>query len=83
MLLRIRTLDHIGLAREILARPLVHRVRLVAVDGAAGAGKSTFARSLAAALGGAPIVPIDDFLAWDDLTEFWPRGERGGVEPLF
>jgi uridine kinase len=79
----MRTLDHISLAREILARPLVHRVRLVAVDGAAGSGKSTFARSLAAALGGAPIVPIDDFLAWDDLTEFWPRLEREVLEPLF
>jgi hypothetical protein len=79
----VRTLDHATLAREILGRPLVHRARLVAVDGAAGSGKSTFARSLAEALGGAPVIPIDDFLAWDDLTEFWPRLEREVLEPLF
>jgi hypothetical protein len=26
---------------------------------------------------------MDDFLAWDDLTEFWPRLEREVLEPLF
>jgi uridine kinase len=79
----VTTLDYTTLARELLARPLAHGARLVAVDGAAGSGKSTFARALADALGGAPIVPIDDFLAWDDLTEFWPRLEREVLEPLF
>jgi uridine kinase len=78
-----RTHDHVALAREILARPLLHRARLVGVDGAAGSGKSSFARSLAEALGGAPVIPMDDFLAWDDLTEFWPRFEREVLEPLF
>jgi hypothetical protein len=78
----VRTLDHVTLAGEILARPLAHRVRLVAVDGFAGSGKSTFAASLAAVLGGAPVIPMDDFLAWDDLTEFWPRLEREVLEPL-
>lgn len=77
------TLDHPTLARRILARPLAQRARVVAVDGGAGSGKSTFARSLAEALGGVPIVPMDDFLAWDDLTEFWPRFEREVLEPLF
>jgi uridine kinase len=76
-------LDHRSLAREILARPLVHPVRLVAVDGAAGSGKSTFAHALAGALGNVPVIPMDDFLAWDDLTEFWPRLEREVLAPLF
>jgi uridine kinase len=79
----VPTLDHVTLAREILARPLARRARLVAVDGAAGSGKSTFARALADALGEVPLIPIDDFLAWDDLTEFWPRLEREVLAPLF
>jgi uridine kinase len=79
----VRTLDHRTLAREVLTRPLVRRVRLVAVDGAAGSGKSTFARELARSLGDVPVIPLDDFLAWDDLTEFWPRLEREVLEPLF
>lgn len=46
------------------ARPL-----LVAVDGPGGSGKSTFARRLSAALGGAPIVPTDDFASADTPLE--------------
>ena len=72
-----------SLAHQIMARPTVHAVRLVGVDGAAGSGKSTFAAKLAVALSGAPIIPIDDFLAWDDLQAFWPRFEAQVLEPLF
>ncbi len=36
-------------------------VRLVGIDGHAGSGKSTLARALAAALGGAPVLHLDDF----------------------
>src|SRR5947209_1987271 len=71
------------LAGAIRARPCRWPVRLVAIDGKAGAGKSTFARHLSEALGGAPILPVDDFLAWDDLVEFWPRLEREVFAPLF
>jgi uridine kinase len=70
------------LAREILARPCLHRVRLIAIDGGAGAGKTTFAARLAAALG-APIIQLDDFISWDDLEHFWPRLEAEVLEPLF
>jgi uridine kinase len=55
----------------------------VAVDGRAGSGKSTFAQCLSKALAGAPILPLDDFLSWDDLTEFWPRLEADVLLPLF
>jgi hypothetical protein len=79
----MHTLDHTTLARGILSIPTQAPTRLVAIDGAAGSGKSTFARELAAALGGVPVVPIDDFLAWDDLTEFWPRFEREVLAPIF
>jgi hypothetical protein len=75
--------DIVALAREILALPTKRHTRLVAIDGAAGSGKSTLARGLATALGGVPVVPIDDFLAWDDLTEFWPRFEREVLNPYF
>ena len=51
-------------------------VRLVAVDGRGGAGKSTLARALAAACGGAPVVRVDDFLYWRDNEGWWPRLER-------
>lgn len=59
------------------ARPL-----LVAVDGPGGSGKSTFARRLSAALGGAPIVPTDDFASADTPLEWWPRLLGQVVEPL-
>jgi hypothetical protein len=36
-------------------------VRLVGIDGHAGAGKSTLALRLSAALGGAPVLRLDDF----------------------
>jgi hypothetical protein len=78
----MHTLDYGTLARGILALPVKRHTRLVAIDGAAGSGKSTFARELSAALGDVPVVPMDDFLAWDDLTEFWPRFEREVLEPL-
>lgn len=76
------TLDHVTLARSLLAIPTRGPTRLIAVDGAAGSGKSTFARELAAALGDVPVIPMDDFLAWDDLTEYWPRFEREVLAPL-
>ena len=28
-------------------------------------------------------MPVDDFLAWDDLTEFWPRLEAQALLPWF
>ncbi|HVZ79425.1 MAG TPA: hypothetical protein VHE12_01340 [bacterium] len=70
------------LAQRILALPPKGSARWVAVDGCAGAGKSSFARDLSRSLSNAPIVPLDDFLAWDDLTDFWPRFEREVVLPL-
>lgn len=52
--------------RDTPARAGVTRV--IAVDGRSGAGKSTLARSLAAALGGAPLVTLEDLYGgWDGL----------------
>jgi uridine kinase len=71
------------LAREIRARPArLGSVRLVAVDGPGGAGKSVFARRLSRALGGAPILETDDFASWDTRHKWWPRLEAEALEPL-
>jgi len=77
---RIRSLA--SLAGEVRARPCSRTVRLVAVDGRAGAGKSTLARALAGACGGASMVRVDDFLYWRDIEGWWPRLEREALRPL-
>ena len=56
--------------------------RIIAVDGAGGAGKSTLAVQLAAALDGAPIVQTDDFASWDDPVDWWPRLLDDVLRPL-
>ncbi|GAA3002149.1 hypothetical protein GCM10020229_12870 [Kitasatospora albolonga] len=62
--------------------PSLGPVRLVAVDGHAGSGKTTFAGRLAEALGGAPVVHLDD-LATHEEPFGWTRRLRTEVlEPL-
>lgn len=72
------TLDDIIAAIE--ERP--ERVRLVAVDGPGGAGKTTFAARLSAAAGGAPIVHTDDFASADNPIDWWPRLLDQVITPL-
>jgi uridine kinase len=62
--------------------PRCGAVRLVAIDGPGGAGKSTFAKRLARALGGVPVVPTDDFASWDNPLDWWARLEAQVLEPL-
>lgn len=67
--------------------PRLGPVRLVAVDGPAGAGKTAFAGHLAEALRaqGAVVdqVLTDDLLdGWDDIVAFWPRLEERILQPL-
>jgi uridine kinase len=88
-----------GLADRILAAPArLGTVRLVAIDGPSGAGKTWFAGRLAAALGSAtgtaatprtargvavPVVHTDDLLdGWDDQLTFWDRLEEQVLDPL-
>jgi uridine kinase len=62
--------------------PRLGRVRLVAVDGPSGAGKTSFALRLAKELD-APVVHTDDLLdGWDDQFTFWTRLESLVLEPL-
>ncbi|MDH6131320.1 hypothetical protein P3T37_000689 [Kitasatospora sp. MAA4] len=57
-------------------------VRLVAVDGHAGSGKTTFADRLARALGGAPVVHLDDLATHEELFEWTGRLRAQVLEPL-
>lgn len=57
-------------------------VRLVAVDGHAGSGKTTFAGALAGALGGAPVVHLDDLATHEELFAWMPRLDAGVLRPL-
>ncbi|GAA0620440.1 hypothetical protein [Streptomyces crystallinus] len=57
-------------------------VRLVAVDGHAGSGKSTFAGRLAAALGGAPVIHLDDLATHEEFFAWTPRLRGQVIEPL-
>jgi uridine kinase len=78
-LLRIGELA--GRARE--AAPRAGATRVVALDGPSGSGKSTLARRLSDALGGAPVVHMDDlFPGWDGLADAAPRLLEWVLEPL-
>ncbi|MFE7317715.1 uridine kinase [Streptomyces sp. NPDC057555] len=57
-------------------------VRLVAVDGHAGSGKSTFAARLAEALGGAPVVHTDDLATHEELFGWSGRFREQVLAPL-
>ncbi|MFJ6987834.1 MULTISPECIES: uridine kinase [unclassified Streptomyces] len=73
--------------RQLAARlsslpPSCGPVRLVGVDGHAGSGKSTFAGRLAEALGGAPVLRLDDLASHADLFTWTDRLLTQVVEPL-
>nr|WP_225076306.1 hypothetical protein [Streptomyces sp. CoT10] len=64
------------------APPSCGTVRLVGVDGHAGSGKSTFTGKLAAALGGAPVLHLDDVASHEELFAWEGRLLSEVVEPL-
>jgi uridine kinase len=76
------------LAAAVLDGPArLGAVRLVAIDGPSGAGKTVVAEALAAALrrrtGPVTVVHTDDLLdGWDDQFTFWPRLEAQVLGPL-
>jgi hypothetical protein len=72
-----------ALARRLSALPpSCGPVRLVAVDGHAGSGKSTFADRLSAALGGAPVLHLDDLATHDELFAWADRFREQVLTPL-
>ncbi|MFE6867336.1 uridine kinase [Kitasatospora sp. NPDC057692] len=76
--------DTLGaLAAELRAlAPSCGPVRLVAVDGHAGSGKTTFAGRLSAALGGAPVVHLDDLATHEEPFGWTGRLRTQVLEPL-
>lgn len=71
-------------ARARCARPRLGATRLVVVDGPAGSGKTTLADQLGAALGGAPVVHMDDlYEGWSGLAPgVWDRLRRQVLDPV-
>src|SRR5262245_21500525 len=74
-------------ASVIATQAVAGAVRLVAVDGPGGSGKTTFAARLAAALrprdGTFAVIHTDDLLdGWADQVSFWPRLEEWVLAPL-
>ena len=63
-------------------RGLPGPVRLVAVDGPGGSGKTTFASRLSAAAGNAPVIHTDDLASADIPIDWWPRLLEQVVVPL-
>jgi uridine kinase len=62
--------------------PRLGDVRLIAVDGPSGAGKTRFALRLAEEMD-APVVHTDDLLdGWEDQFTFWERLEERVLGPL-
>jgi hypothetical protein len=57
-------------------------VRLVAIDGPGGAGKSLFADRLAGYLADAAILHTDDFASWDEPIDWWHRLEADVLDPM-
>lgn len=54
--------------RVLATTPRLGAVRLLVIDGPAGSGKTTYAAALGAALGGAPVIHMDDlYEGWDGL----------------
>jgi hypothetical protein len=66
----------------LAAPPRLGGVRLVAIDGPSGSGKSSLADELLAELPDAVLVRTDDFATWDDPVAWWPRLVDGVFLPL-
>jgi uridine kinase len=78
----METLTAIAETIRSASAPPPMTTKLVAIDGPGGAGKSSLAARLADELGGAQIVPTDEFASWEDPIDWWPRLIEQILEPL-
>ncbi|MGK5529210.1 uridine kinase family protein [Streptomyces sp. URMC 129] len=69
-------------ARLAALPPSCGPVRLVAIDGHAGSGKSTLAGRLSRALGGAPVVRLDDLASHGAFFDWVEPLTRQVLRPL-
>lgn len=69
-------------ARLRTLAPSCGPVRMIAVDGHAGSGKSTFAARLSAALGDAPVLHLDDLATHEELFDWTGRLREQVTGPL-
>ena len=74
----------VALAERVLAAPTRSgATRLVCIDGPSGSGKTTLAARLSAALGGPPVLHMDDlYPGWDGLAAAVPLLHEQVVAPL-
>ena len=74
----------VALAERVLAAPTRSgATRLVCIDGPSGSGKTTLAGRLSAALGGPPVLHMDDlYPGWDGLAAAVPLLHEQVVAPL-
>lgn len=70
-----------NIQKAVLEAPAVRGIKIVGIDGPSGSGKSTLAEKLAPLLN-APIIPIDDFVSWNNFAGWWPRFEQQVLDPL-
>lgn len=76
-----------GVCDALLSAPArLGGVRVLAIDGPAGAGKTTFAAAVDEALRArgvdTAVVPTDHFATWDEPVSWWPRLIDGVLNPL-
>jgi uridine kinase len=69
------------LAAAIRSREPRGATRITAIDGPAGAGKSTLAAALATELR-ASVVHTDYFASWENPVDWWPEFLARVLEPL-
>ena len=74
------------LGRLVAAPPRLGTVRLLAIDGPSGSGKSVFADRVAETLAAAKIrvglVRTDYFATWEDPVSWWPKLSGGVLDPF-
>ncbi|KPC83512.1 MULTISPECIES: uridine kinase family protein [Streptomyces] len=72
--------DHARRLRSL--PPSCGPVRLIAVDGHAGSGKSTFSGRLASVLGDAPVLRLDDLATHEELFSWTDRLRAQVLDPF-